>query len=76
MADARLSPVSGSPVARRRADMLGVVMSLLFVAVGSIGIAGDPWLFFNGAVRWGVAGAVLLVGLLLVLSALPRRSGR
>ena len=76
MADARLSPLSGSPVARRRADMLGVVMSLLFVAVASMGITGNPWIVLNSAVRWGVAGAVLLVGLLLVISALPRRSRR
>lgn len=58
---------------RRRADTLGIVMALLFLAVASLGITGNVWWLLSGNWAWMAAGAVALIGVAMVLSSIPGR---
>jgi len=51
--------------------VIGVVLALVFLTVSAIGLTGDPWWLVDSAVKWLVAGAIALVGLGLLLTALP-----
>lgn len=65
----------GSTAARsRRVNIIGLVFSLAFFAVASVGFTGDPWWLLNEATKWVIAGVVALVGISLLVSALPGRS--
>lgn len=57
----------------RHADLLGIVLALLFLGVASVGFAGNTWWLLSGNWKWMAAGVVALVGLAMVASSLPRR---
>lgn len=59
---------------RRRVSIIGLVFSLAFFAVASVGFSGDPWWLIGEATKWVIAGVVALVGVSLLASALPGRS--
>ncbi len=61
---------TGTP-ARRRVNVFGVVMSLVFLTVASVGLSGNPWWLLDSAAKWIVAGVIAVVGLTLVVTALP-----
>ncbi len=63
-----------TPVRSRRVNIIGLVFSLAFFAVASVGFTGDPWWLLNEATKWVIAGVVALVGISLLASALPGRS--
>lgn len=56
-----------------RVNVIGVVMSLVFLIVASVGLTGNPWWLLDPGAKWLVAGVIALIGLGLVTSALPRR---
>ena len=58
----------------RRVNIIGLVFSLAFFAVASVGFTGDPWWLLNEATNWVIAGVVALDGISLLASALPGRS--
>ena len=53
---------------------IGLMFALAFLAVASMGFTGDPWWLFNSATKWVIAGAVAVVGVILMASALPGRN--
>ena len=59
---------------RRRVNPIGVLFALAFLAVASVGFSGDPWWLFNSATKWVIAGAVAVVGISLLATALPGRN--
>lgn len=59
---------------RPRVNPIGLMFALAFLAVASVGFTGDPWWLFNSATKWVVAGAVAVVGISLLASALPGRT--
>ena len=59
---------------RRRVNPIGVFFALAFLAVASVGFSGDPWWLFNSATKWVIAGAVAVVGISLLATALPGRN--
>ncbi len=63
-------PETTLPV-RRRVNVIGVLMSLVFLTVASVGLTGDPWWLVDSAAKWIVAGVIALVGLGLLVSSLP-----
>jgi hypothetical protein len=66
-----------SPATQRRGvSVIGLVFSLAFFAVASVGFSGDPWWLLNEATKWVIAGVVALVGIVLLASALPGRQRR
>ena len=54
----------------------GLVMSLVFLAVASVGFTGDPFWLLNNGTKWMVAGVVALIGLGMLVSSLPRGRDR
>ncbi len=60
---------------RRRANVIGVVLSLVFLTISVVGLTGNPWWFVDSAAKWIVAGMIALIGLGLLATALPG-SGR
>ena len=61
----------------RRVNVFGLLMALLFLVVALVGITGSFWWVFAAATKWALAGLVAVVGIGLVVSALPRgRSAR
>lgn len=67
-------PAGSSPATqRRRVSVVGLVFSLAFFAVASVGFSGDPWWLLNEGTKWVIAGLVALVGISLLASALPGR---
>jgi hypothetical protein len=58
---------------RSRVSVIGLLFSLIFLAVASVGFTGDPWWLFNEATKWVVAGVVAIVGVTLLATALPGR---
>jgi len=48
-------------------------MSLVFFAVASLGFTGDPFWLLNSGTKWMVAGVVALIGVGMLVSALPQR---
>lgn len=58
---------------RTRVSVIGLVFSLAFLAVASVGFTGDPWWLFTEATKWVIAGLVALVGVSLLVTALPGR---
>lgn len=65
-----------APSRRRDVKPVGLVLALVFLAVASIGFTGDPWWLFTTAAIWTAAAAVALIGVLLLVSALPGRRRR
>jgi hypothetical protein len=59
---------------RRRVNPIGVFFALAFLAVASAGFSDDPWWLFNSATKWVIAGAVAVVGISLLATALPGRN--
>ena len=58
---------------KRQVSVIGLLFSLIFFAVASVGFTGDPWWLFNEATKWVVAGIVAVVGITLLVTALPGR---
>lgn len=58
---------------RRRINVFGIVLALVFLAIASAGFAGDALWLFSMATKWIVAGVVAFIGLILLLTALPGR---
>jgi len=58
-------------------NVVGVVLSLIFLTVSAVGLTGDPWWFVDSGAKWIVAGAIALIGIALLATALPgaQRSG-
>jgi len=76
MADSSHS-TDGSPrTQQRRVSIIGLMFSLMFLAVASVGFTGDPWWLLNEATKWVIAGVVALVGIGLLVTALPGRNRR
>jgi hypothetical protein len=69
-------PTTGSTGTRRRVSVIGLLFSLVFFAVASVGFTGDPWWLLNEATKWVVAGVVAVVGVALLVTALPGRNRR
>ncbi|WP_090476475.1 hypothetical protein [Nakamurella panacisegetis] len=61
---------------RRPVNVIGVIMSLVFLTVASIGLSGNPWWLLNAGAKWIVAGVIALIGLSLLVGALPGRRSR
>jgi len=59
---------------RRRVNPIGMLLALAFLAVASVGFSGDPWWLLNSATKWVIAGAVAVVGISLLATALPGRN--
>ncbi len=59
---------------RRRVNPIGLLLALAFLAVASVGFSGDPWWLLNSATKWVIAGAVAVVGISLLATALPGRN--
>ncbi|MET0863269.1 MAG: hypothetical protein ABWZ98_02935 [Nakamurella sp.] len=64
---------TGTSRQRRRISIIGLLFSLAFFAVASVGVTGDPWWLLNEATKWVAAGVVAVVGIGLLLTALPSR---
>jgi len=58
---------------RRHVNVIGVVMSLVFLTIASTGLSSDPWWLLNSAAKWIAVGIIALIGLGLVATALPSR---
>ncbi len=58
---------------RGRVSVIGVVFSLIFLTVASVGFTGDPWWLLNDATKWIIAGVVAVIGVSLLATALPGR---
>jgi len=65
--------VAGAARQRRGISIIGLLFALAFFAVASVGFTGDPWWLLNEATKWVVAGIVAVVGVGLLLTALPSR---
>ncbi len=57
--------------ARRRVNVVGVALSLVFLTVSVVGLSGKPWWFVDSAAKWIVAGTIALIGLALLATAVP-----
>ena len=64
---------TGTTRQQRGISIIGLLFSLAFFAVASVGFTGDPWWLLNEATKWVVAGVVAVVGIGLLLTALPSR---
>ena len=58
---------------RRPVKPVGILFALAFLAVSSVAFTGDPWWLFTTVTIWTVAAAVAMVGVILLISALPGR---
>lgn len=52
----------------------GLLWGLIFLAVAVVGLSGSVGWLSSGVLRWLIAGGVAAVGVILLLTALPRRS--
>lgn len=57
-----------------RVSVIGLFFSLVFFAVASVGFTGDPWWLLNEVTKWVIAGVVAVVGVSLLVTALPGRN--
>jgi len=67
---------AGTTRQRRGVSIIGLLFSLAFFAVASVGFTGDPWWLLHEATKWVAAGIVAVVGIALLLTALPGRQKR
>jgi len=63
----------GATRQRRAVSFIGLLFALIFFAVASVGFTGNPWWLLNEATKWVAAGIVAVVGVGLLLTALPSR---
>lgn len=66
-------PIDSQAPTRRPVNVLGVIMSVVFLLVASAAFRGDIFWILTSATKWIVAGAAALFGVLMLLSALPGR---
>jgi hypothetical protein len=59
---------------RRGVNWIGLLFSLIFLSIASVGFSGDPWWLFTESTKWVLAGIVAAIGIGLLLTALPGRS--
>jgi hypothetical protein len=57
---------------RRGVNWIGLLFSLIFLSIASVGFSGDPWWLFTETTKWVLAGIVAAIGIGLLLTALPR----
>lgn len=60
----------------RRVNVIGVVLSVVFLAVASVGIGGYAGWLFDEAAKWIIAGVIALIGLGLLFGSGSSRSSR
>lgn len=53
----------------------GLFWSLIFMMVAVVGFTGSFGWIFSSATKWVAAAVVAVIGLGLLITALPRRSG-
>lgn len=74
MAEASGAAGAGEPTGRRRrTDAVGLVFGVLFLAIAVVGILGTAWWLAPHLGPWVLAGVIALVGLAMIVSALPGR---
>lgn len=61
---------------RRGVNWIGLLFSLIFLSIASVGFSGDPWWLLNESTKWVLAGLVATVGMALLVTALPHRGNR
>lgn len=59
----------------RRINLGGLFWAAIFAVVAVVGFAGNFEWIYDTATKWILAGVVALIGLGLLLTALPRRGG-
>ncbi len=74
MADSTRPSDGSTRKGQQRVSVIGLFFSLVFFAVASVGFTGDPWWLLNEATKWVIAGVVALVGIGLLVTALPGRN--
>jgi len=57
---------------RRGINWIGLLFSLIFLSIASVGFSGNPWWLITESTKWVIAGVVAAVGIGLLLTALPR----
>jgi hypothetical protein len=57
---------------RRGVNWIGLLFSLIFLSIASVGFSGDPWWLLTESTKWVIAGIVAAIGIGLLLTALPR----
>ncbi|MDQ6658713.1 MAG: hypothetical protein M3Z00_10915 [Actinomycetota bacterium] len=74
MADVREpQDVSAAVPYAYRPNIAGLLWAMVFAAVAIVGFSGSFGWIFAGATQWVLAGGVALVGLILLVTALPHR---
>lgn len=81
MADAqggadRASRSGGGAGPSRGPDAVSLVFGLLFLAVAGLGAIGTAWWLVPGLGPWTAAGVVAVIGLVMIISAIPGRRRR
>lgn len=77
MANASGAADHGAAAGRpRRTDTVGLVFGVLFLAIAVVGILGTAWWLAPHLGPWVLAGVIALVGLAMIVSALPGRRHR
>lgn len=66
-------PGRGRAPRPRSVKPVGILFALVFLAVASVVLVGNPWWMLTSAALWVSAAAVALVGLVLLWGALPGR---
>ncbi len=59
------------PESSRRISGTGIIFALVFMAIASIGVTGDPFWLLNEGTKWIAAGVLALIGIGLVVTTLP-----
>jgi hypothetical protein len=59
----------------RQPNIAGLFWSMIFTVVAVVGFTGSFGWIFENVTRWIAAAVVALIGLGLLITALPRRSG-
>jgi hypothetical protein len=65
-------PETAAP-ARHRVNVVGVVLAVVFLVIASVGLTGNPWWLLAADAKWIIAGVIALIGLGLLVTALPGR---
>lgn len=64
----------GSARSGERIHLSGLFWSLVFLVVAAVGLTGTYGWISHPATRWVAAGGIAVIGVGLLLTALPRRS--
>jgi membrane protein YdbS with pleckstrin-like domain len=64
-------PATGRGADRHGADVVGLVLGMIFLVIAAVGFTGNLW-WLSANIAWIAAGAVALIGVALLVSTLPR----